>query len=60
MNRKIGEHVWFTTGDGERHYGRIESILPQLGGGEIYLVMGPKKIGLLTISEDNVNKANKK
>ena len=32
MNRKIGEHVWFTTGDGERHYGRIESILPQLGG----------------------------
>ena len=58
MEKNIGQRVWFTTADGSRHRGVIESILPQLGGGEIYLVKGPQGIGLLTISEENINNSN--
>ncbi len=58
MDKNIGQRVWFTTADGSRHRGVIESIPPQLGGGEIYLVKGPQDIGLLTISEENINNSN--
>jgi len=58
MDKKPGQRVWFKTADGERHRGTIDSILPQLGGGEIYLIKGPKDIGLLTISEQNIINSN--
>ena len=58
MENKIGQKVWFKTADGARHRGTIDSILPQLGGGEIYLIKGPKDIGLLTISEQNIINSN--
>jgi len=58
MEKKPGQRVWFTTADGKRHRGSIESILPQLGGGEIYLIKGPQDIGLLTISEQNIINSN--
>ena len=33
---KIGDRITFHIADGSKHYGRVEDIIPELGGGTSY------------------------
>ena len=35
---KIGDRITFHIADGSKHYGRVEDIIPELGGGYILSV----------------------